>query len=96
MLYLGNAKPAQKAQSKSETKNGGASSGSVTNNSPQPGVQSQHGASGSGIQSPFPEQVVKRLMEKGFSRHDVISALTQTKGNEDQALMALLARSLKF
>ena len=93
--FPGNTKD-QKAQSKSESTNGGASSGTLTNiSSSQPGVQN-HGASGSGIRSPFPEQVIRRLVEKGFSRHDVVSALTQVNGNEDQALMALLARSLKF
>lgn len=87
----GNTKD-QKAQSKTDNTNGGASSGTNISLS---GVQN-HGASGSGARSQFPEQVIRRLVEKGFSRHDVISALTQANGNEEQALMALLARSLKF
>ena len=94
--FSGNVKADQKAQSRSETNNGSASSGLFSNNSPQTGVQTQHGASSSGNRTPFPEAVIKRLVEKGFSRHDVISVLMQSNGNEEQALMALLAKSLKF
>ena len=96
LCFSGNVKLDQKAQSKSESNNGSASSGSFSNNSPLTGVQNQHGASSSGTRSQFPEEVIRRLVEKGFTRHDVISVLIQTNGNEEQALMALLARSLKF
>ena len=88
--FSGNVKVDQKAQSRSETNNGSASSGLFSNNFPQTG------ASSSGNRTPFPEAVIKRLVEKGFSRHDVISVLMQSNGNEEQALMALLAKSLKF
>ncbi|WAR14340.1 DDI2-like protein [Mya arenaria] len=60
------------------------------------GATSPVGAGPSQSRSPFPEHVIRNLVENGFSRHDVIRALTEANGDAQKALMALLARSLQF
>jgi Holliday junction resolvasome RuvABC DNA-binding subunit len=43
----------------------------------------------------FPDDVVKRLVELGFKRNDVINALTESNGDETTATIKLFANSLK-
>ncbi|GAB1602153.1 protein DDI1 homolog 2-like [Argonauta hians] len=46
--------------------------------------------------SRFPEASLMRLMSYGFARHQVEEELTRSNGDVDQALAALLARSLQM
>ena len=43
----------------------------------------------------FPEDVVQRLVQMGFSRDDVIQQLRQSGGNANLAATILLAKSIK-
>lgn len=72
-------------------------SSAASNNSGHSSAGSSSSVGGaSGAQRTFPEATVKRLVEKGYSRNDVLEALTACDGQEERALMALLAKSLRF
>ena len=46
--------------------------------------------------SNYPEADVKKLMDYGFTRQQVIDELTRAGGNVDQALAALFAKSFQM
>lgn len=92
-----NPNPSPTTSSSSQPDTGASSSSSHTSQSAtssQGGASS--GASASGTQPKFPESVIRRLMEKGYERHDVIEALTNANGDEQKAYVALFAKFLKF
>ena len=70
-----------------------SSSGASSTNSRLP--SSGNGSGGASGQQ-FAEPVLQRLMSNGFSREQVISELTLAHGDEQKALMSLLAKSLQF
>ena len=72
-----------------------SSSSNTSNNSPLVSAQSPAGGA-SGSQRTFSEDVIRRLVNNGFSRHEVLEALTHANGDEQKALVGLLAKSLKF
>ncbi len=44
----------------------------------------------------FPEESIQRIMAAGFSREDALQALQQFKGDVQNALISLAAKSLTF
>lgn len=85
------------SQNQGHSVSGGASSnsGSISQSSSSGSFSAQGGASGAQAAT-FPEPVIRRLVEKGYNRHDVLEALTNASGNEEKAAIALFAKSLKF
>ena len=48
------------------------------------------------VPSSYPEADIKKLMDYGFSRQQVVEELTRAGGNVDQALAALFAKSFQM
>lgn len=69
----------------------GAASNNVNN---IPAVSSSHQSGASGGYGTFPEHVIRSLVEKGYTRHDVIQALTTSNGDQNKAMVLLFANSL--
>lgn len=83
-------------QTHGQSSSGGASSntGIIPQTSSSGSFSAQGGASGA--PAAFPESVIRRLVEKGYNRHDVLEALTNASGDEEKASIALFAKFLKF
>lgn len=81
-------------------------SGAAASNSqalPQPSLSSQHTVQGSNLSraagaapNSFPEQLIQKLVNLGYSRPDVIAALTEANGDEAKAQMILFAKAFKM
>lgn len=67
-----------------------------TSSSPQAVTQPSAGPSATSSGMTFSETVITQLMKHGFSRAAVMEELRRANGNMDQALAALLAKSLSF
>ena len=77
----------------------GTSSGSKSSSpakSSQPSSAQSSQPKPSTPNSNYPEADVKKLMDYGFSRQQVIEELTKAGGNVDQALAALFAKSFQM
>ncbi|XP_048780682.2 protein DDI1 homolog 2-like [Ostrea edulis] len=48
------------------------------------------------VKADFPEEIIQRLMNNGFSRQAVIRELAAANGNADQALASLIAKSFQL
>lgn len=64
----------------------------------QPGPSSENKTvnPSASIKADYPEEVIQRLMNNGFSRQEVIQELAAANGNVDQALAALFAKSFQL
>lgn len=64
----------------------------------QPGPSSENKTvnPSASIKVDYPEEVIQRLMNNGFSRQEVIQELAAANGNVDQALAALFAKSFQL
>jgi hypothetical protein len=79
------------------TSSGGASSnGANISQSTNSGNVMAQGGGASGAPVTFAEPVIRRLVDKGYNRHDVLEALTNTNGDEEKASIQLIAKSFKF
>ena len=75
--------------------NSGNGAASTTSASIPRGASASATSQGGGGPSGFPESVIKNLVEKGYSRSDVIQALHEANGDEGKAVMNLFIRSIK-
>lgn len=68
------------------------------NDGTQPGPSSENKTvnPSASIKADYPEEVIQRLMNNGFSRQEVIQELAAANGNVDQALAALFAKSFQL
>lgn len=74
----------------------GAGKSSANASSSPPNPESSQQKPSTAPASTFPEADIKKLMEYGFSRNQAEEELTRARGNVDQALAALFAKSFKM